>query len=138
MPQCLEMKHLDTVLYMESRRAIVHGKEKLTEKMISVFKILGFLNLSTDALHRFQKILSHFCLQILLLPFSLFSPIGLQFTDCFAVKLRIWVFIIWLCSYRISILFFGYFLYFQFSSEISNPAFYLLEYRRDCYLKVFV
>lgn len=53
MPQCLEMKNRDTVPYMETRRFIVHGKEKLTEKMISVFKILGFLNLSTGVLHQF-------------------------------------------------------------------------------------
>lgn len=53
MPQCLEMKKRDTVPYMETRGFIVHGKERLTEKMISVFKILGFLNLSTGVLHQF-------------------------------------------------------------------------------------
>lgn len=66
------MKNLGTGLYMECSSVMVY-EEKFTEKMMSIFEFLDFLNLSIDVFHQFWKILSHLCLWIFLLPLSLFS-----------------------------------------------------------------
>lgn len=55
------MKNLGTGLYMECSSVMVY-EEKFTEKMMSIFEFLDFLNLSIDVFHQFWKILSHLCL----------------------------------------------------------------------------